>query len=48
MIKFKRDESGCVARHVELSPGDFGPDVREKCGHGDAAFVYAMPTTRRV
>ena len=48
MIELKRDESYCVARYVDLSRGDFGPDVLEECGHGDALLVYATPTTRRV
>jgi len=48
MIGLKRDESDCVALYVELSCGDFGPDAPEEFGHGDAAFVYAMPTIRRV
>jgi hypothetical protein len=48
MIELKREESDCVARYVELSSGDFGLDVPEEYGHGDAAFVYAMPTTRRM
>ncbi len=47
MIELKCDEMD-AAQYFAIRRGDFGQDVPEECGHGDALLVYAMPTTRRM
>jgi len=47
MIELKRDEID-AAQYVTLCRGDFGQDLPEERGYGEALLVYAMPTTRRM
>jgi hypothetical protein len=48
MIELARHEMEAAVWYVALCREEFGQDVPEKCGYGDALLVYAMPMTRRM